>query len=413
MRLGSAAALCVAGGTLSACPLPFAGPAITALDAVTAISLVSTATTGKGTNEHLLSLLFDEDCRILEGLLRKERNICEPHGSPATEDDWDGLSGYASYEPTIVQSRAYSQTVRGRPRLWYDYASLWEAPKLDDAGAIAIAALSPVALGSQARGLANASAAPVFAALTPASTEPSAGIVHAALAPADDGDTSSADESQTLAQLALTPAGQSAGAPATASLVRQTSWRPQAEATADPVTVTMATPTDVTGSMRHLSAHDRETAVLIALAGPHDNRAGDRLVAPAQSERPHPSEVTASIQHRARDRENAALIALTQWHEPERLAQKDDSVGERPTPAEVTASMRRPIAQDREEAALVALALQYRSNPITVRYGVAGTAPVQRPPIDPPPMPAATADQMAVLRYAFALEPRGWRRTDG
>jgi hypothetical protein len=58
---------------------------------VTAAGLVSLATTGKGLADHALDMLTRQDCRILDGLLRAERRICEPVGSLATLDDFTGF----------------------------------------------------------------------------------------------------------------------------------------------------------------------------------------------------------------------------------------------------------------------------------------------------------------------------------
>jgi hypothetical protein len=52
---------------------------------------VSVGTTGKSVGEHALGAVSDKDCRILEGIGREDRKICEEPGSPATERDFKGL----------------------------------------------------------------------------------------------------------------------------------------------------------------------------------------------------------------------------------------------------------------------------------------------------------------------------------
>jgi len=51
----------------------------------------STATTGKGLEDHALSYATGKDCNFIEGILRKDRKVCETPGSPATKEDFKGL----------------------------------------------------------------------------------------------------------------------------------------------------------------------------------------------------------------------------------------------------------------------------------------------------------------------------------
>jgi hypothetical protein len=93
-RGGIAAAVCA----LSGCAVPlFAG--ITLNEVSTAGSVVSTLATGKGLGDHALDLATGDDCRFLEGLVRKDRNICETPGSPGTAGDFQGVSDLASAHP--------------------------------------------------------------------------------------------------------------------------------------------------------------------------------------------------------------------------------------------------------------------------------------------------------------------------
>jgi len=55
-------------------------------------SLFSTAATGKGLGEHAMDAATGRDCRILAGLAREDRRLCERKNSPALDDDWPGLA---------------------------------------------------------------------------------------------------------------------------------------------------------------------------------------------------------------------------------------------------------------------------------------------------------------------------------
>jgi hypothetical protein len=57
----------------------------------TIATVVSIATTGKGPSEHGLDLITGMDCRILDSLMREEREICEERHSPVTQDDFRGV----------------------------------------------------------------------------------------------------------------------------------------------------------------------------------------------------------------------------------------------------------------------------------------------------------------------------------
>jgi hypothetical protein len=57
-----------------------------------AADVASTAATGKGTTEHALDQMTGKDCRIIEGVVRSDRRLCEPWDAPATERDFKGLS---------------------------------------------------------------------------------------------------------------------------------------------------------------------------------------------------------------------------------------------------------------------------------------------------------------------------------
>ena len=50
---------------------------------------------GKGLVEDGVDLATDKDCRVIEGVARKDRKFCETRDSPETAKDFKGLSGLA------------------------------------------------------------------------------------------------------------------------------------------------------------------------------------------------------------------------------------------------------------------------------------------------------------------------------
>jgi hypothetical protein len=51
------------------------------------------AVNGKGLVEDGVDWVTGKDCRLIDGVVRDDRQICEPKGSPATKKDFKGLSG--------------------------------------------------------------------------------------------------------------------------------------------------------------------------------------------------------------------------------------------------------------------------------------------------------------------------------
>lgn len=83
---------------LLAAPLAAGGCAAPVIGSITvgqllgAASAVILATDGKGLSEVALDAATGQDCRVLEGALREDREICEVPGSSATRDDFKGMS---------------------------------------------------------------------------------------------------------------------------------------------------------------------------------------------------------------------------------------------------------------------------------------------------------------------------------
>jgi len=90
-------ALAIAGATLlsvglGGCAAPFiAGLTLNELSSGT--SIISTGLTGKGLIEHIADAITGKDCRVIEGLARDTRDVCEEPNSVATRSDFKGLIG--------------------------------------------------------------------------------------------------------------------------------------------------------------------------------------------------------------------------------------------------------------------------------------------------------------------------------
>ncbi|MCP4042708.1 MAG: hypothetical protein GY731_12265 [Gammaproteobacteria bacterium] len=86
---------------------------IAAQRAIMGAGVVSLATTGKGLSDHALDMVTRQDCRILDGLLREDREICVSPGSTITKNDFRGVF-VASSEPA-GQAPAPTQTASVAP----------------------------------------------------------------------------------------------------------------------------------------------------------------------------------------------------------------------------------------------------------------------------------------------------------
>ena len=75
---------------LSGCAAPIvAGMTLGTLSTIA--SVVSTAVTGKDWSDHALSWVTGKNCNVTEGILRKNRKICEERGSLAAAEDFQGI----------------------------------------------------------------------------------------------------------------------------------------------------------------------------------------------------------------------------------------------------------------------------------------------------------------------------------
>jgi hypothetical protein len=89
-RIAATYVVCVLAGPLAGC--------VAAIIAAVPIDVVATeviprAVNGKGLVEDGADLVTGKDCRVIEGIVRDERKICETRGSPATKKDFKGISG--------------------------------------------------------------------------------------------------------------------------------------------------------------------------------------------------------------------------------------------------------------------------------------------------------------------------------
>jgi len=86
----------LAAFALNGCSIPVVG-ALTFNHLMTATSALTTAMTGKGMGDIALDKMTGLDCRMIEGTLRSDRELCEANGSPATARDFKGFSSVLAY----------------------------------------------------------------------------------------------------------------------------------------------------------------------------------------------------------------------------------------------------------------------------------------------------------------------------
>jgi hypothetical protein len=94
--------MCSLSCALSGCGAPLiAGLSLS--EWATAGSIISTAATGKGFSEYAMDAATGQDCRIVEGIVRADRHVCERWGSPASRKDWKGLAHMPGVPGTTVE----------------------------------------------------------------------------------------------------------------------------------------------------------------------------------------------------------------------------------------------------------------------------------------------------------------------
>ncbi len=90
VRKSGIAATVAAGLMLSGCASPIIG-VLTIGEVASIAGLVSTFMSGQDLTEHALSAATGKDCRILEAMLRSERDFCVDHSDSATDNDFEGV----------------------------------------------------------------------------------------------------------------------------------------------------------------------------------------------------------------------------------------------------------------------------------------------------------------------------------
>ncbi len=90
IRKSGIAATLAASMMLSGCASPIIG-ALTIGEVASIAGLVSTFMSGQDLTEHALSAATGQDCRILEAMLRPERDFCVDHSDSSTQNDFEGV----------------------------------------------------------------------------------------------------------------------------------------------------------------------------------------------------------------------------------------------------------------------------------------------------------------------------------
>ncbi|MGF1454153.1 MAG: hypothetical protein ACFB6R_02115 [Alphaproteobacteria bacterium] len=89
LRPIAALAVCASLG-LGGCSTIIAGT-LTLSDFSNVAGMISTLSTGKGLEEHVLSWVTGKDCKIFDGVVRSDRKICEEKNSIGTDKDFKGV----------------------------------------------------------------------------------------------------------------------------------------------------------------------------------------------------------------------------------------------------------------------------------------------------------------------------------
>lgn len=83
---------------LSGCAVPVIGP-LTLSHLSTIASAATMTVQGKGAAEVALDAATGKDCRMIEGVMRNDRQICEENGSAATDADFKGVIAFLADRP--------------------------------------------------------------------------------------------------------------------------------------------------------------------------------------------------------------------------------------------------------------------------------------------------------------------------
>lgn len=106
LRKGFAAGMLL---TTTGCAAPIVG-ALGVSELITIASVGGSVAFNKGASDLALDIVTGQNCRIMEGIVRKDRGICEPDDSKAAKNDFKGVVGFVAenqddMEMVIVQEQ--------------------------------------------------------------------------------------------------------------------------------------------------------------------------------------------------------------------------------------------------------------------------------------------------------------------
>lgn len=79
----------------SGCAAPIVG-ALGVSELITVASLGGSVAFNKGASDIALDIVTGQNCRIVEGIVREDRQICEPGNSEAADNDFKGVVGFVA-----------------------------------------------------------------------------------------------------------------------------------------------------------------------------------------------------------------------------------------------------------------------------------------------------------------------------
>lgn len=83
----------IAAGSLIAPLISCEAPLVTGVPDIVFTEVAPRAINGKGLVEDGVDVATGKDCRVIEGVTRSDRKVCETRGSPPTNKDFKGLEG--------------------------------------------------------------------------------------------------------------------------------------------------------------------------------------------------------------------------------------------------------------------------------------------------------------------------------
>ncbi len=91
-RAAATGLLLLAMPVMGGCAAPFAA-GVGISEFISIASLTGTVAFNKGATDLALDFVTGDDCRVMEGVVREDRKICESSGSDATAKDFKGVVG--------------------------------------------------------------------------------------------------------------------------------------------------------------------------------------------------------------------------------------------------------------------------------------------------------------------------------